>query len=93
MLDLAVQNDVSVRSNDVLQEGLIRPDGLDLTTRVLDQGAEQSKPWTAGRHETRVQHVARDGRHLSGLKTADRPKTASIFVSKRESKEQILDGE
>ncbi len=92
MLGLAVDHDARVRPDDIFQERLIRPDGLDLAARVLDQRGEQPEAGAARGLQARVQHLAADRDRLPRPDRHDWLQPAAILVADRKAKQQILDG-
>jgi hypothetical protein len=88
--DRPKEHDALAPLQDVAHEGLIQPDRANCPAGVADQRFEDFEAGTPGRPKATVDDLAGKRRPLAGFQALNGTETATIFIPKGKSLEQIF---
>lgn len=80
-----------MRSQNVLQERLVEPDGAHRAATVADQSFEDFEARSPGRSEPAALDAARNGGLAAGCETGNRLEVSPVFVTQGKTMKEIFD--
>jgi hypothetical protein len=90
-LELAEQDHALVRMEDVVEEGLVEPDGAQAPRPIADEHLEDPEPRPPRRPDAAAENLAEHRRRHAGTQLRDRLEMAAVLVARREPVKEILD--
>ena len=88
--DRPKEHDALASLQHVAHEWLIQPDRTNGPARVPDERLEDFEPGSSGRPKPAIDDLAGKRRAIAGLQALNGTETATIFISKGKSPEQIF---
>jgi hypothetical protein len=89
--DVAKDNDLYVRFEDVGEKPLVHPAAPDGAARVPDRGVKDGEPAPPRRGELRTLDFPEHGGLGPGTQRRDRLHAAPVFIAERKPIQQVLD--